>query len=180
MPTKLAGLQRSALFLLAALTLLLFLAAQAHLLRRGQTALAVADGEGRDGRWASAPARLDGDPETVWVTEHYDDPNVTALKDGVGVYVETEEPVAPSQMRVRSATEGWTGAVYAAADGPPEDIEGWGEPVGGIEGASAEDAIDLSLDQPQTFFLLWFTELGESSEQTGRYRGEVAEIELVE
>ena len=126
------------------------------------------------------PLAIDGDPDTFWATEHYDAADVTLLKDGVGIYVETEEPVAPSQMRVRSATGGWQGQVYAAADAPPEDAEAWGEPVGEADGAGEDEAIDLSVDQPQSYFLLWLTELPESSETGGRYRGEIAEIELVD
>lgn len=127
-----------------------------------------------------APNVVDGDPATIWPTEHYDDADVAALKDGVGVYVEASDRVAPSAMRVTTAAGGWQAQVYAGTDGPPEDLDEWEGPIGEVDDASAEQEIELADVGEQTHFLLWFETLPESTEESGRYRAEVGEIELIE
>ncbi|MGH2955357.1 MAG: protein kinase domain-containing protein [Solirubrobacterales bacterium] len=122
----------------------------------------------------------DGDPTgTAWATEHYDDsPDVAALKGGVGIYVEAEEPVAPEAMEVRTEVGGWAAEVYAVPDSPPETIEGWGDPIGQLPNADTDSRIDLTADVESSYFLLWFTTLPESSENSSRYRAEVSDIAL--
>ena len=122
----------------------------------------------------------DGNPRgTAWVSEHYDDsPDIAAVKGGVGLYVETDEPVTPEAMRVETEVGGWAAQVYAASDSAPEAIEDWGEPIGRISNADTTTQIDLTPTSPARYFLLWFTTLPESSDDPGRYRAEVSDIAL--
>jgi hypothetical protein len=124
---------------------------------------------------------IDGDPSgTFWPTEHYDDsPDIAAVKGGVGIYVDASEPVAPETMQVITAAGGWSAEVYAVPDDPPETIEEWGEPIGSIADAPTEAQISLDSTAENRYFLLWFTVLPESTEDPGRYRAEVADIELL-
>jgi tRNA A-37 threonylcarbamoyl transferase component Bud32 len=135
------------------------------------------DGQENPGEVALA---IDGDPATAWPSEHYDAADVTLLKDGVGIIVETRPPSAPSEMRVTTQSAGWQADVYAAPSGPPDELEGWGEPIGAVDDARADQAIELDSATENRFFLLWFTGLPESTEDPGRYRAEVSAIELVE
>ena len=78
---------------------------------------------------------VDGDPTgTAWETEHYDSDTFAGTKTGpdpgVGIYVTTSSPAQPTKMIVRTPTPGWDAEVFAAASGPPEELAGWGEPVG--------------------------------------------------
>jgi eukaryotic-like serine/threonine-protein kinase len=126
----------------------------------------------------------DGDPTgTAWETEHYDSDTFAGTKTGpdpgVGIYVQTSSPATPTKMIVRSPTPGWDAEVFAAPSGPPEELSGWGEPVGVAVGASSTEEIDLRVREPSTYFLLWFNKASEARDQAGRYQVEVSDIELL-
>jgi hypothetical protein len=82
-------------------------------------------------------------------------------------------------MIVRTPTPGWDAEVFAAPAGPPSELSGWDEPVGEVEDASAVQEIDLTVRQPSTYFLLWFTKSSEARDQAGRYQIEISDIELL-
>ena len=122
---------------------------------------------------------IDGNQSgTQWVGEHYDTELFGGLKDGVGLYVETEEPVTPTTMIVRSPVGGWDAEIYSAASGPPETLDGWTGPIGTITNADTESQAPLEVPEPSRFFLLWFTKLASASDED-RFRPEVSDIELV-
>jgi tRNA A-37 threonylcarbamoyl transferase component Bud32 len=127
---------------------------------------------------------IDGNPTgTAWETEHYDSDTFAGTKTGpdpgVGIYVTTSSPARPTKMVVRSATPGWDAEVFAAAGGPPEELGGWGEPVGVAVDASSSQEIDLTVPQPSRYFLLWFNKAAEARDQVGRYQVEISNIELL-
>ncbi len=127
----------------------------------------------------------DGDPTgTAWESEHYDSETFEGTKTGpnpgVGVYVTTASPATPSRMKVRSPTPGWDAEVFAAPAGPPSDLSGWGEPLGEVTEAAATQEIDLTVTQPSTYFLLWFTKASEARDQAGRYQVEISDIKLLD
>ncbi len=126
----------------------------------------------------------DGDPTgTAWETEHYDsdvfEGTKTGPNPGVGVYVSTASPATPERMIVRTPTPGWDAEVYAAPAGPPSDLSGWDEAVGEASEAEEVEEIDLTVRQPSTYFLLWFTKASEARDQPGRYQIEISDIELL-
>jgi tRNA A-37 threonylcarbamoyl transferase component Bud32 len=139
-----------------------------------------------DGEEAGSKVGLavDGDPTgTAWETEHYDSETFAGTKTGpdpgVGIYVTAGSPATPAKMIVRSPTAGWDAQVFAAPAGPPSDLTGWDEPVGEVSDASSDQEIDLSVHQPSTYFLLWFTKASEARDQEGRYQVEISNIELL-
>ena len=79
----------------------------------------------------------DDNPSTIWDTETYqcdaygcDFTAEGAPKPGVGLTLDAGEPVAAERLDLTVASEtGWNVEVYAA-DGIPDSIEGWGEPIG--------------------------------------------------
>jgi serine/threonine-protein kinase len=121
---------------------------------------------------------VDGSPTTAWVSEHYDTDSFGGLKDGVGLIVDAGEPVEAQQMLVQSEEGGWDGEVYAAESSPPDDLEGWGDPIGALSEASDDADITLEPPAPAQYYLLWFTRLPESTDDAGRFRAEINEIEL--
>jgi eukaryotic-like serine/threonine-protein kinase len=124
---------------------------------------------------------VDGDPTgSAWTTEHYDSPDVAALKGGVGIYVETADPVSAREMDIRTATGGWDGQVYGASSGPPDSLDGWDGPLGQIQDAGTTAQIQLNATSPHRYFLLWFTKLPEASDDPGRYGATVEDIRLFE
>ena len=80
-------------------------------------------------------------------------------------------------MAVKTPEPGWDAEVYAAADGPPDDLEGWGAPIGTIANGDTETNIPLESAGEANYFLLWFTKLAPASDED-RYRPEVSDIEL--
>jgi serine/threonine-protein kinase len=128
---------------------------------------------------------VDGDPTgTAWETEHYDSDTFAGTKTGpdpgVGIYVTTTGPARPTEMIVRTPTQGWDAEVFAAASGPPEALPGWGEPVGEAINASSTVEIKLDVKKPSRYFLLWFNKASEARDQEGRYQVEISDISLLE
>ena len=83
-------------------------------------------------------------------------------------------------MIVRTPTQGWDAEVFAAASGPPEELPGWGEPVGEAIDASSTVEIKLDVKKPSRYFLLWFNKASEARDQEGRYQVEISDISLLE
>ena len=140
------------------------------------------DGQEND---EEAPNAIDGNPTgTVWESEHYDSETFAGTKTGpdpgVGIYVTANSPARPTKMIVRSPTPGYDAEVFAAPSGPPEELRGWGEPVGEAIGAAGVQEIALHLDKPSHYFLLWFNKLPEARDQEGRYQVEISNIELLD
>jgi serine/threonine-protein kinase len=121
---------------------------------------------------------IDGDPSSVWPTEEYTaDPvvQVAANKPGVGLVVEAEQPVQGTSMSISSADGGWDAQIYAAADGPPDSLDGWGQPVGEISDAGADVRVALDVPSPASSYLIWFTKL---TGNPGEYKVELSEVSL--
>jgi serine/threonine-protein kinase len=136
------------------------------------------DPEGDDEEHSEEAAQaIDGNPDTPWVTETYTTGPGLDLsgKSGVGLIVEANEPVAAREMTIVSATGGWSGEVYGAADGPPDDLAGWGQPIGQITDASDEETVALDATAESRYYLLWITDLAEGEDG---FVVEIGEIEL--
>jgi len=128
---------------------------------------------------------IDGDPtSTSWSTEHYETADMAGTKTGpdpgVGIYVTAKADATPRKMIVRTPTPGWNAQVFAAAAGPPEGIEEWGEPIAEVKNAGETAEIQLHLGEASKYFLLWFTKLSPASDQEGRYQVEISDIKLFE
>ena len=128
---------------------------------------------------------VDGDPTgTSWTTEHYEAADMAGTKTGpdpgVGIYVTAKAVATPQKMVVRTPTPGWNAQVFAAAAGPPEEIEPWGEPIAEVTDAEKTQEIQLHLGKAAKYFLLWFTKLSPASDQEGRYQVEISDIKLFE
>jgi len=126
---------------------------------------------------------VDGNPTgTAWTSEHYDTADFAGTKSGedpgVGLYVTAKSAAKPTEMVVRGAP-GWDAEIYAAASGPPEELEGWGEPVGAIANAGKTAEIQLDVPTPSKYFLIWFTKAAPSLDQSGRYQLEIDDVKLI-
>jgi serine/threonine-protein kinase len=107
---------------------------------------------------------IDGIPNTAWQTETYSGgPDLAASTDkpGVGLIVETDEPVEGQSITVGTTQGGWSADVYAADSGPPQDLAGWGDPIGSTSDAADQEQIPLSPAEPARFYLIWFTQLAQ-------------------
>jgi serine/threonine-protein kinase len=109
---------------------------------------------------------IDGNLTTAWSTETYTTgPAVTAAgKPGVGLIVETAEPVAGETISISTSQAGWGAEIYAAAEGPPEALDEWGEPVGSVTDAGTDEFIPLTVAEPSSYYLIWITQLASYDE----------------
>jgi eukaryotic-like serine/threonine-protein kinase len=141
------------------------------------------DPEGGDGEHPEeVPLAIDGNPTgTSWVTETYTgtEPEMEAQgKTGVGLIVDAGSPVEARQLVITTEDPGWSGEVYAAAEGPPEDLAGWGEPIGTIPETGEETTVELNTTEAQ-YFLIWITVLTENPEDAGFF-ATISNVELLD
>jgi serine/threonine-protein kinase len=113
----------------------------------------------------SVAAVADGDPNTAWKTDRYND-NFPKLKSGVGVYLDLGHSQKVRGVKV-AATPGYVAEILVA-DRPSPDLAGWGKPraVGGT-GTFTLGGV------PGRYVLVWFTSLPQTE---GGYKAEVSEI----
>jgi eukaryotic-like serine/threonine-protein kinase len=128
---------------------------------------------------------VDGNPTgTAWSSEHYDTDTFAGTKTGpdpgVGLYVTTKSPATPAEMIVRTPTPGWDAEIFAAASGPPEELSGWGEPIGSVSDAEDLEEVELHLASPARYFLIWFNKAAPARDQEGRYQVEISDVKLVD
>jgi serine/threonine-protein kinase len=120
---------------------------------------------------------IDGDSGTAWATEEYTVTPVLeeAGKAGVGLILDAGDLVDGADLAISSTEGGWDAQIYAAESGPPDTLEGWGEPVGSVSGAAAEEVVDLELPGPAQYYLIWLTRLAGSP---GEYKVEISSVRL--
>jgi serine/threonine-protein kinase len=97
---------------------------------------------------------FDGDPATLWSTEHYNDAKLP--KPGVGIYIWTSSPVPARRIEVTSPTSGFSARVYGS-NSIPSELEGWGKPLGRLRGGSRLRA--TLPGQRFSHYLVWITSL---------------------
>jgi hypothetical protein len=121
---------------------------------------------------------------TSWTTEHYEsevfEGTKTGPDPGVGIYVTSKAASTPDKMVIRTPTPGWDAQIFAAAAGPPEEIEEWGEPIGEVKNADKTEEIDLHLGSAAKYFLVWFTKASPAGDQEGSFQVEISDIKLSE
>ena len=134
-------------------------------------------GDGRE--TGSERLAVDGNPTgSAWETEHYDSEDFGGIKDGVGLVVGVAgQPVTATEMDIRAATAGWDAEIYAIDTEPPDDLEGWGTPIGAVIDGGTREAVRLD-PVPATSFLIWITKLPESGEQPGRYQMQISDVRI--
>ena len=105
---------------------------------------------------------IDGN-ETAWSTEQYSSGLAGVNKDGVGISVDAGKAVEASEIEIRTPTPGWAGEIYASAEASaPNDLSGWGEPIGTIDNAGENESYPLELTERARHYLVWITDLGDN------------------
>ena len=83
-------------------------------------------------------------------------------KAGVGLIVDAGEPVAGRDLMITTEDPGWSGEIYGAAEGPPEDLAGWGEPIGTFDDVGGRDDRRALNTNESRYYLIWITTLTEN------------------
>jgi serine/threonine-protein kinase len=114
---------------------------------------------------------IDGNVATRWETETYTVGDLQ--KPGVGLVVNPRAPVAARALDIVTPIPGWSAKVYAS-DERPDDLAGWGLPIGSTTEIDEEERISLdAAGQDFDYYLLWITALPEGEQQAA-----VAELTL--
>ena len=124
-----------------------------------------------------APLAVDGNRETAWTTERYDQADLGGLKPGVGLIVDLGDTADVAAVRVMSELPGWRFQLHAG-----DDIEGLEEttPLRSADGldafrATEADRIPLAETVEARYVLVWVTSLAASPD---RYLAEISEIDV--
>jgi hypothetical protein len=100
---------------------------------------------------AEAPLATDGDTETYWTTETYQD--FSNSKNGVGLVLDARREVEPSAIAVLSETPGFRAEIRAG-----NSRQGPFEPVSTSQTVESETSFDLS-EAKARYFVVWITDL---------------------
>jgi serine/threonine protein kinase len=105
---------------------------------------------------ADLPKLTDGDPATLWSTEHYD-AGFSGLKQGVGFVLVLNGSQRLGHLQITSPTRGWSASVYVAPS-PRSQLAQWGAPAAShvINGPTTFDLHGKS----GSAVLVWITDLG--------------------
>jgi eukaryotic-like serine/threonine-protein kinase len=134
----------------------------------------------RQERGEDVPRAFDDDRDSFWPSETYSSADLGNLKDGVGMWVELEEPAALDRVEVLLSSEGGTLELWVGDDPPADDDvpDDWGTLVGRGEIPESEIRFpDLPEAAEGRTVLLWFTEVPSSS-SGGGYRAEIRDVRL--
>jgi hypothetical protein len=104
---------------------------------------------------------IDGDRNTAWQTEHYNDRKFGRIKDGLGLVLTLDSPAKLRELRVNSPVQGWAASVYVAPS-PADSLGGWGQPVDTQTNIAGSATFNLKVQQGGAV-LLWITDLGPDS-----------------
>ena len=99
---------------------------------------------------------LDGDPNTEWHTEIYDDRSM-GIKAGVGLVIELAEPARMDELTITSDGDGWAASVYIS-DTTPTSLGGWGSALMVATGLDRD--VTLRPATRGASLLIWITDLG--------------------
>ncbi|HYF45337.1 MAG TPA: protein kinase, partial [Acidimicrobiales bacterium] len=94
----------------------------------------------------SAPAVVDGNPDTTWSSDRYNSPDFGNLKSGVGLVFALDGSVSVSALDVVSPSSGWAAQVYVSEAGG-DSLEAWGEPVTTNDNVPGDVTFDLGDEQ---------------------------------
>jgi serine/threonine-protein kinase len=104
-------------------------------------------------------AAIDDDPNSSWSTQTYFGKQLG--KPGVGLYVDASPGLAAKRLDLRTGTPGWTGAIYGARSGPPQQFDqgGWVK-LADVADVQRSTRVTLATrGRSFRFYLVWITKL---------------------
>jgi len=134
------------------------------------------DGDNGTENDAQAGRAIDGNRDTTWATECYQDKYLGG-KRGVGLVVALAAP-ATGSLSVEVASGPYQLDVYATTEATaPTDLAAW-QPVGDTAFADSPGTVTRPVGVAATHLLVWLKELGEDAacSSSNPFRGQLAEI----
>jgi putative peptidoglycan lipid II flippase len=120
-----------------------------------------------------APLAVDGDRETAWRTEGYNQ-NLGVFKRGVGLVLDLGSSQAAGKLDLRLPPGDGAELTIYGSDSRPDSLDGWGDPIAGPQRVAERVTFDLG-DSPHQYLLVWFTSLPRDGD---KFRGGIAEARL--
>lgn len=118
---------------------------------------------------------LDGNPQTHWRTELYDNAALGNLKDGVGFWVDLGSAHEIDAVALRTSTPGVRYEVRLA-DAPAPSVDAW-TLAGTVESAGPEvTEVALAEQVEGRYLLIWIT--GQLQPRNGRYTAEFSALAI--
>jgi hypothetical protein len=113
---------------------------------------------------------LDGNPQTSWTTEDYENAVFASGKPGVGIYVKTRQPAIARGARIVTPDTDMGLDVYGAKN-PGQKLSDWTR-LGGASGDINRKWITLDNDTQYQYYLFWVNRLPSGGRAT------ISEVEL--
>jgi serine/threonine-protein kinase len=114
---------------------------------------------------------IDGDPDTAWLTERYQDtPTFGGLKDGVGLLVRLDAPAVLTEARILSPTPGATFELQAVGPAGARPVLAEGTFDGTLQ------TIAVTPSAAAQNYVVWITGLAAAPD--GGYQAGIAEVTL--
>jgi eukaryotic-like serine/threonine-protein kinase len=130
---------------------------------------------GRGDNLDDAALASDGDPQSAWATEVYEDRTFGDEKDGIGLVFDLGEEREVRSVTIELARGGIDVELYASDTLPPESagVEGWGDSRAAQSNIRSQQPFNLS---PTThrYWMIWVT--GLSLDSSGDYLAEISEV----
>jgi eukaryotic-like serine/threonine-protein kinase len=133
---------------------------------------------GRGDNRELADNTIDGDPQTAWVTEPYEDPDFGDLKEGIGLVFDLGEERDVRGVTLELTRGGLTVELYANDTLPTEVASpgAWGAPRASQNDTLSQQPFSFNTTS-QRYWLVWIT--GLSAGATDEHTAEVAEVRFL-
>jgi serine/threonine-protein kinase len=119
---------------------------------------------------ATVASVLDGNPQSSWSTEKYENATFAQGKPGVGIYVRARKPAVARGARIVTPDDDLGIEIYGAHR-PGETLDSW-TLLGAASGDLNRKWIDLANNEDYGYYLFWINHLPPSGRAT------VSEVEL--
>ncbi|MEQ8834784.1 MAG: protein kinase [Miltoncostaeaceae bacterium] len=114
---------------------------------------------------------VDGDAETAWFTERYQDTaDFGGLKEGVGLLLRLPQPARLTTLAITSPTPGASFEVQAVADGGERPVVATGTFSG------SPQIVPIETERASQSWIVWITDLVDAGD--GRFHAGIAEVDL--
>ena len=133
---------------------------------------------GRGDNLDQASNTIDGDPQTTWTTEAYDDADFGGEKEGIGLVFDLGQERDVRGVTLELARGGLAVELYASDQLPAEVASpgAWGEPRASQNDTLSQQPFSFNTTSQQ-YWLLWIT--GLSAGATDEFTAEVAEVRFL-
>lgn len=145
----------------------------------------IVDPQGSRSELQNAGNVVDGNPNTVWKTDHYNNtPNFGGLKDGMGILIDLGSPKNVASVKVDFTEPGATVELKAGTQDFPSTTDGDKQVAAtyqtiGTPKVNAPPVAVLPGDsQPHQYLLIWISKLPASADQPTRYQVGVEDIQV--